>query len=160
MFILQTVYRHQMESNMVIRESVAEDSQAIAELSCQLGYPAIASEITERLIRITEHPDNCVLTAEIDGQVIGWIHAFHTLRVESQPFVEIAGLVVDEEWRGRDVGKALVHSVIEWAARFPVLNLRVRSNLKRHEAHEFYRHMGFVEIKDQKIFNLSLPDSQ
>jgi GNAT superfamily N-acetyltransferase len=145
-----------MESVTVIRASVIGDSMAIAELSGQLGYPASAVDIGERLARLIEHSENCVFTAVTDGQVIGWIHAFHAFRLESPAFVEIAGLVVDENSRGRHTGKELVSSVIRWAREQSVTHLRVRSNVKRDSAHAFYRHIGFEEVKDQKIFSLDI----
>jgi len=145
-----------MESGIVVREAIVGDSKAIAVLSGQLGYPASAEEIRERLVRLIIHPENCVFVAVGNGQIIGWIHAFHTFRLESQSFVEIAGLVVDENSRRRKIGKELVSSVIDWARQLSTASVRVRSNTKRHAAHEFYRHIGFNEVKDQKIFSLDI----
>ena len=145
-----------MESGILIRGSVLEDSKAIADLSGQLGYPASSEEINVRLEKVISHPENCAFSAVCDGQVIGWIHAFYTLRIETPPFVEIAGLVVDQNNRKKDVGRELVSSVINWAKRFQTTSVRVRSNVMRHEAHDFYRRIGFDEIKDQKIFSFNL----
>ena len=46
-------------------------SDAIAPLLGQLGYPASALELGERLERLTDHPDGEVLVAELDGEVVG-----------------------------------------------------------------------------------------
>ncbi|NEU09457.1 GNAT family N-acetyltransferase [Flavihumibacter sp. R14] len=145
-----------IETGIVIREAVTDDSEAIASLSGQLGYPSTIQEARERLARVIDHPESCVFVAVNDMQVIGWIHCFLTIRVESAEFAEIAGLVVDEGARGKHAGKELVSAVINWARKRSVRCIRVRSNIKRHAAHEFYRHIGFNELKDQKIFSLDL----
>jgi GNAT superfamily N-acetyltransferase len=147
-----------MELHIVISASVIEDSTAIAQLSRQLGYPTSTDNIRERLATIIEHSENCVFTAMYDGQVVGWIHAFHTFRIESPAFIEIAGLIVDENIRGRNVGRKLVSSVVSWAKERGVTSLRVRSNVKRQQAHEFYKHIGFSEVKSQKIFSLDIKE--
>ena len=145
-----------VESGVVIREAVAADCKAIAELSGQLGYPASADDIRERFRKIIEHDENLLLTAVINGRVIGWIHAFLTFRIESAAFVEIAGLVVDENSKGVGAGRKLVEAVISWAKSANVASVRVRSNVKRHQAHDFYSHIGFNDIKDQKVFSREL----
>ena len=145
-----------IDTGILIREAVTGDSETIAGLSGQLGYPSTAEEARERLARVIDHPENCVFVAVRDMQVVGWIHGFLTVRIESAEFAEIAGLVVDEGARGKHAGKELVFAVIDWARKRSVPCLRVRSNIKRHAAHEFYRHIGFNELKDQKIFSLDL----
>ncbi len=47
--------------------------------------------------------DNCAFVAIIEGKIIGWIHAFKALRIETKPFIEIGGLVVDEIYREKKV---------------------------------------------------------
>lgn len=145
-----------IETSLVVREAITEDSNAIARLSGQLGYPSTAEEAYERLSRVIHHPGNCVFVAVNGEQVVGWIHGLLAVRIESAEFAEIVGLVVDEDARGKHIGKELVSAVIDWARKHSVLSLRVRSNTKRHAAHEFYRHIGFNELKDQKIFSLNL----
>lgn len=91
-----------------------------------------------------------------DETVIGWIHGFYSLRVESDAFVEIGGLVIDERYRRKGVGKMLVNEVIEWSRRMNIHKIRVRSNAIRTDAHTFYESIGFTETKEQKIFDLNL----
>jgi len=145
-----------VDSGIVIREAVIADSEALAALSGQLGYPASADDIRKRLSKIIEHDENCAFTAVMNGRVIGWIHAFLTFRLESPAFVEIAGLVVDENRKGAGAGRELVNAVIGWASNVNVASVRVRSNAKRQNAHDFYRHIGFDDIKDQKVFSREL----
>lgn len=145
-----------METNVSIRQVTLNDSVSIAELSLQLGYPSSANEIRKRLIELVNDKDNCTFAAVIDGKVVGWIHAYYAIRIESAPFVEIGGLVIDENYRGRHIGEKLVTVVTNWARMKGVKTLRIRSNTQRLQAHQFYRHIGFKEIKEQKIFTFDL----
>ncbi len=129
------------------------DAQAIAMLSHQLGYPASADDILQRIEALLGHPDHCVFVSVSETQVVGWIHGFYTLNLESGPFVAIAGLVVDENHRRSGIGKALIDKVIEWSVSQKCGRVRVRCNAVRKETHRFYEAMGFREVKEQKIFD-------
>lgn len=145
-----------METGVVVRHINLEDKEAISALSEQLGYPVSDDVIKKHIFAIINHDDHCAFAALHDGQVIGWIHAFFTIRVESEPFVEIAGLVVDEKYRRKSAGKELVDAVRSWAITKNVATIKVRSNILRLDAHEFYYRTGFTRLKDQRIFSYDL----
>ncbi len=50
----------------------------------------------------------------------------------------------------------LTAEVIKWTQFKGINKLKVRTNSIRIETHEFYRNLGFKEIKEQKIFDLNL----
>lgn len=135
-----------------IRQAETDDAHSIAALSDQLGYPADTRQIKARLETILSLPDNCVYVAVLQEKIVGWIHGFHTFRVESDDFVEIAGLVVDETTRKMGLGTALIEHVQTWAQTKGCTSLRVRCNTMRTESHKFYLHLGFSESKEQKVF--------
>ena len=136
-----------------VRIANKEDVEAITQLSNQLGYKAISKEIEFRLTSILSLKDNCVFVATEGDLIIGWIHGFYAMRIESAPFVEIGGLVIDENNRRKGIGRILVQHVIEWANHMHVATVRVRCNTIRKEAHQFYHRIGFDELKEQKIFS-------
>lgn len=106
---------------------------------------------------ILSRPDHVAFVAtNAAKEIIGWIHAFHSLHIESLPFVEIGGLVVDEKHRGEGVGKALINEVKEWSIKQTIFTLRLRTQVKRLDAHKFYRALNFTEVKEQKVFQLKL----
>jgi GNAT superfamily N-acetyltransferase len=76
--------------------------------------------------------------------------------LESNPFVEVGGLVVDENYRSKGIGKKLVEQIKQWCVEKHISTLRVRSQVKRKEAHQFYLANGFTEIKEQKVFQINL----
>jgi len=81
---------------MTIRLATTEDSNAIAGLSNQLGYQSFEDAMKRRLHLLLEDSNHVVFVALKEAQIVGWVHGFYTMRVESDPFVEIGGLVVDE----------------------------------------------------------------
>lgn len=139
-----------------IREISDKDAENVAELSTQLGYQSNAEQTRLRIGQINNSDGNCALVAVAEGKIVGWIHGFYTLRIESDPFVEIGGLIVDTDFRGRQIGKLLVKNVKIWAKRHGVKKLKVRCNTKRTESHKFYETIGFKENKRQVAFEIEL----
>jgi GNAT superfamily N-acetyltransferase len=138
---------------MTVRNAQIQDAEAISLLSGQLGYPTSNLLIRDRLGVILLNADNCVFVAAEDEKVVGWIHGFYSLRVESEFFVEIAGLVVDENHRRKGIGKILIDEVINWAKSKNCESIRVRCNVKRTASHHFYKEIGFNLDKEQKVFD-------
>ncbi len=127
-----------------------EDAASVARLATQLGYPSTAAQIERRFHALGESPDARALVAHAaDGTVVGWIHVYGTRHLESDPGAEIGGLVVDEAARGQGVGSALMASAEAWAKERGYEVVRVRTNVVRVEAHEFYKSRGYQVIKSQ-----------
>jgi GNAT superfamily N-acetyltransferase len=93
-------------------------------------------------------------------KIVGWIHVFQTTRLESGSFCEIGGLVVDDQYRRKGIGKLLIQHIKPWCLSKGNPALRVRCNTKRKEAHEFYFQLGFNENKEQKVFEINLSSTQ
>lgn len=144
------------EMDLLYRKAVPQDSLEIARLSGQLGYPANAEQIEARLAPILNADDHVVIVAEALSKLVGWIHVHGRLLVESPPYAEIGGLVVDQEFRGKRIGKQLVRHCEEWARTKGYHELRVRVNVTRVEAHQFYKHAGFENTKTQQVFRKEL----
>ncbi len=138
----------------ILRNALPSDAPALADLSGQLGYPSEESDILARLNDLSVRNENLVLVAELNGQVVAWIHAFIAYRLESPAFVEIAGLVVDQRLRGSGIGGQLVSASVQWAKTLGFPQVRVRSNTVREDTHQFYLHLGFSKSKSQIVFSL------
>ena len=130
---------------------------ALARLATQLGYPAQAEEMHERLARVTDDVAGTVLVAaSAHGEVLGWTHVVERLNLEESPFAELAGLIVADGARGLGIGAALLQAAEQWALARGLARLRVRSNVLRERAHAFYRRAGYVERKRQIVFDKPL----
>lgn len=139
-----------------VREISEKDAESVATLSTQLGYESDIRQTSARIKSINDSNENCAFVALIDDEVVGWIHGFYTLRIESDPFVEIGGLIVDENYRNLKIGKQLIENVDLWAKKHQVKKLKVRCNIKRTESHKFYERIGFKENKRQVAFEIDL----
>ena len=90
-----------MNERIVVREAQAADAEVLTGLSAELGYPSSPQAVADRLERVLADGEQCVLVACLpDGAAVGWIHVFVALRIESDPFAEIGGFVVSEDFRG------------------------------------------------------------
>lgn len=142
---------------MTIRPMLVSDAKAVSNLSGQLGYPMEASQTEERMLLILAQPDQALFVVDCDGEVAGWIHLTisHPL-VAATSNVEIAGLVIDERFRGQGFGKALVKKAEAWTLEQGLFDLKLRSAMKRTEAHRFYQDLGFSISKTQARFEKNL----
>jgi len=138
-----------------IRSATLNDSIAINDLSFHLGYGVVDHEIAvKRLQHLLESTNDDVWVYEKD-KLLGWIHVFKAHRVASATFYEIGGLVVDPKYRGVGIGRKLVEFVAE-QSKHQHMELRVRCNAMRKEAHLFYEKSGFTDAKTQKVFKTGI----
>jgi len=140
-----------------IRRAGLDDAEALAGLSEQLGYPATAAVMRERLALILPSVDHAVFVAEVQGREVAWVHVLKVLHLESGLCAEIAGLVVDEAHRGDGLGAELVQCAIDWTRSQGLAVLQVRSRAERRRTHQFYLRRGFTEVKVQHLFELRVP---
>ena len=138
--------------NPTIRIATAGDAKNIAELSGQLGYPSTVEETTQRLQAVSRHSGHVVYVAEVNGGLVGWIHVFARPSLTAEPSAEVAGLVVDEQYRSCGVGQALMREAERWAELEGYSAVTLRSNVKRLRAHAFYEKLGYETIKTSKSF--------
>jgi N-acetylglutamate synthase-like GNAT family acetyltransferase len=139
-----------------IRKAEIKDSESIAELSNQLGYKSDSRLIEHRLTELLKNPDHCVFVGLENGKIIGWIHGFYSLRVESNSFVEIGGLIIDFNYRKQGIGKLLIEEINNWSNLRKCEKVRVRCNTARKNTHDFYLKNGFEISKEQKVFDKKL----
>jgi len=141
-----------MDHNPNIRKATKSDAAALAILSGELGYPATTSEIESRFATLSAESDSGIYVAELDS-IVGWIHVSVIQSLESNPFVEICGLVVAESYRGMGIGTQLVSMAERWAQEKGYNQIRVRTNILREESRRFYKQVGFQSKKTQEVFD-------
>jgi GNAT superfamily N-acetyltransferase len=144
-----------------IRPATLGDAEPLARLAGQLGYPSSPDEVERRLKQILARPEHTVLVAEArqaqaGRDLAGWVHAYVVRTVESDPTVQIGGLVVEESWRGRGVGRLLMAEAERWARSTDGAAVTLRSNVIREGAHAFYQRLGYALIKSQQVFRKAI----
>ena len=139
-------------AHLTIRIARSSDSTRISELSSQLGYETSADQVDQAV------GTRWLLVAEIGNEVVGWIQ----LQVQSSILAEdrgvITGMVVDKRHRRSGIGRGLVEETTRPARSEGLSTLRVRSRSDREDAHDFYRALGFRELKVQKILDFHIPE--
>ena len=131
---------------VAIRDVTVSDSPALARLLAQLGYPAGVAQVARRLARLEASAADRLLVAEVDGEVVGLasLHVSPSLEYDGDAG-KVSALVVDERYRRRGIGEALLRSVEAAARERGCVLLFLTTAERRKDAHAFYRRVGLAE---------------
>ena len=147
----RALVRHEQELG-TLRPASVDDAATVAAMAGELGYPTESDVMRTRLDIVSRKSDELVLVAEsMEHRLVGWVHVFGAVRLESEPYAEIGGLVVTEQARGTGLGHALLASTETWARDRGYADMRIRSNVLRERAHRFYERCGYRSPKSQKV---------
>ncbi|HET7616596.1 MAG TPA: GNAT family N-acetyltransferase [Bacillales bacterium] len=142
---------------MLMRQAQLTDAMDMARLTSQLGYEVDEADVARQLERILKDDDHALFVAEVEDQELaGWVHAHGRHLLEAPSFAEIGGLVVDNRQRRRGIGEKLMRKCEEWAERKGYREVRLRSAGHRKDAHEFYKKIGYANVKWQQVFSMPL----
>ena len=139
-----------------IRTMQAADAEAVNILTGQLGYSINIEQVKCNLEMLLSDNNAAAFVAVFNNRVVGWITVAGVVTLESPPYCEIRGLIVDEQLRNKQIGKALIEKTKQWCRDKSRERLRVRCNVVRKASHAFYIHLGFKEKKEQKIFEIDV----
>ncbi|MFE9960525.1 GNAT family N-acetyltransferase [Micromonospora sp. NPDC005299] len=130
-----------------LRRITRRDAPRLAVLLGQLGYPAEDSAVNERLDYWLNDPTSALIGADMGGELAG-VAALHV-----SPLLEVTGkwarlvaLVVDEQHRGKSIGRCLVEAAESRARELGCLRMEVTSSRKRERAHRLYRQHGYEDV--------------
>lgn len=142
-----------MIEKLTIRAAELRDLQAIGDLCGQLGYEVDRDRMQRRFMQIMQDPAQILRVASDNcNGLAGWAHALPVCYLEAEAFIEIGGLVVNKSCRRMGIGQALMTSVEDWAREIGITTIRLRSNINRQGAHQFYRNIGYEIVKQQYTF--------
>jgi len=142
-------------SAVVIRNAEQRDAAAIASLVTELGYPATADEVRQRLARLSACADAEALVAEATGKVVGVATGHVIPCLHSTPIVaKLTMLVVAADSRQIGVGKQLCAGIERWAQDRGATKISVTSGQQRSGAHVFYERIGYERtgVRLTKVF--------
>ncbi len=141
---------------VTIRLAKPNDAEQIARLCTQLGYPAAAGQIQQRIATLLVENDQALYVAQQPGgPLLGWVHVYRCPLVHTDPEAQIGGLVVDEAVRRSGAGQRLMQAAEQWAREHQCWAMYLRSNIIRKEAHRFYERIGY-ELVTSSVFRKRL----
>jgi ribosomal protein S18 acetylase RimI-like enzyme len=139
------------QSNVTIRPLQPSDISAVMLLHRELGWnPAFKADGTtlrQRLETLIDEDNALLLVAEVDREVVGYIHGQMVVYLLfAGREMLISEVFVREEARGQGVGKALIaamenEAVKQRCFRISVTNSRERESYRRG----FYPSLGYQE---------------
>ena len=132
------------------------DAEAVARLSKQLGYEVSVEQTEKNIQDVIPNENSDAFVAVHENKIVGWISVAYMVTLESSPCCEIHGLVVHEQYRKKNIGKMLIEKTKQWCKEKNCERLRLKCNVIRKEAHKFYEHLGFIEKKEQKVFEINV----
>ena len=129
-----------------IRPAVADDAARLVSLVAQLGYPANADFILEKLDQLSATPGTKILVADQEGLVVGLLcFSILPLLHVSGGLGRISALVVGSQFKGRGIGKSLVAEAEEFAWENGCARIEITSGEHRVDAHAFYEAVGYTQ---------------
>lgn len=150
------------KTEITIRPLKPSDITDVMQLHRELGwnpaFKADGSTLKQRLEALITEDDALLLVAEVNGQVVGYIHGeIVTYLLFAGREMLVSELFVKEKARAAGVGKALLAAIEAQAVqrkcfRISVLNSRERESYKRG----FYPSLGYEERSQTANFTKRL----
>jgi predicted N-acetyltransferase YhbS len=135
-----------------IRRIKITDSMDIQILNEELGHPCSFEKVRDRIQYITENLDDIIFVAQMDQEVIGYIHGSPYELLYADSLINIMAFVVKEKYRNLGIGGKLLESFEEYVKTERYAGIRLVSRFERIDAHRFYENHGYINRKDQKNF--------
>jgi GNAT superfamily N-acetyltransferase len=140
-----------------VREATRDDVPALVALFQELDRmqsdwrvftprPGFYDQVGEKYRDSIENPNAVVLVAEDDSEVVGMAYGeVHTpSRFSDERALELSGVVVRSGFRGRGVGRELVHEAARFAAGRGVEWVELKTFAPNQGAMVFWDSMGFT----------------
>ena len=116
----------------------------MAGLLGELGYPADAADVAARLVAFGRQHGAAIWVAERSGAVAGLATAHVITSIhKTEPVAMLTVLVVGARHRHHGIGRALVRHAEAWAVERGATVISLTSALRRTEAHDFYKTLGY-----------------
>jgi ribosomal protein S18 acetylase RimI-like enzyme len=131
-------------ANVAIRKAAVADSEAVASLVGELGYPTSAGQMQRRLDAILHDDGYHTMVAYEDRRVVGFVGARVGPHYEADGhYGQIMALAVAPTYRRRGVGRMLMRAAESALVDAGARVLVVTSGNHRADAHAFYESCGY-----------------
>lgn len=133
-----------------IRKAKESDLPKILKLLKQLHPDDKEIEIKESikfLKQIKNNSNYFLLVAESDNKIVGtaYLVIIPNLTRSCRPWAQIENIIVDEKYRRKGIGIKLIKYAMNLAKKSDCYKFFLTSNIKREDAHKFYKSVGFYK---------------
>ena len=134
-----------MEHDIVTRIATPDDAEELARLNGVFNRVFEPSRTLALRLENTRQVETPIL-AEMEGRVVG----FAAVRVVpcvcyATPYAELTELFVEEAWRRRGVGRALMEQAENLAREKGATSLLLLTGLGNADAQAFYQALGYAD---------------
>jgi GNAT superfamily N-acetyltransferase len=134
--------------NLEIRAATEADLPSILTLYVEVEDDGRVPSIEEAhsiFARMKSYPDYKVYVAMLGGSIVGTFELLimDNLAHMGAPSGVVEDVVVHRDWRGKGVGKQMLHFAMDRCREMSCYKLALSSNLKRKAAHRFYDGLRF-----------------
>lgn len=132
--------------SLLIRQATPDDAAAVARLN--EDFNEVRTDIDTMAARL----ERCITTerillAEIDGLAVGFLSLWlFPVICAPDPYAEVAELFVEEAYRRRGIGRALLEEAIEIARSEGAAELKVVTGFRNTAAQQLYYTVGFHNL--------------
>ena len=132
------------------------DAPEVAEICKEaLGYDINVESVKRQIEKLTNDKNQHIIIGYEDEntrKIIGFVHAQMYESFYSDLGLNILGLAVNPDFQGKGIGKKLMSKLENYAVDNNISFVRLNSALRREDAHNFYKHIGYTCDKVQKRF--------
>ncbi|MEY4463769.1 MAG: hypothetical protein RLZZ81_740 [Pseudomonadota bacterium] len=118
----------------------------ILPLMSQLGYPSSLDDLTTRFKNFINNDGYGVALASLDNKIVGFIAwSKSILFVSNKTRIHIEALIVDENYKGQQIGKKLIKYLEKVAEKYSPVIIDLVSGTRRAKdgTHIFYKKLGY-----------------
>lgn len=150
---------------MQIREYTTADREQLKWLIAQLqdfeaefvpgmlpGKEMAENYLEKAILKDSLEKEGKIFVAEDEGKLVGFVWVY----IEKEPrdlmykepiytFLYIGDFIVDENFRGKGIGRALLEKAQGYAREKGITQIKLHTSAKNSLAREVYRSMGFEE---------------
>ncbi len=135
------------DPELVIRDAVESDSDSVAILLKELGYPQTSNFVVKKIRKLSKRVKDRIIVAVKKSQVVGVV-SLHILPLLHQKdnLCRVTAIVVSKDHRGAYVGRRLMEVTEAYARANKCFRIEITSGDYRSGAHTFYEKLGYKEV--------------
>ncbi len=136
MVLVRLAKRQDIPRILELYEELTEETQTLPEETVDRIWDKMASM-----------PGHALVVAEEDSQVLATtlVQIVPNLSHDARPWAIIENVVVDHAQRRHGTGRIMMEYVVSLCRQAGCYKIQLMSQLKRREAHQFYRALGFQD---------------